>query len=111
MRNGTNRQVTLLIVVDSISLGFTTWTPTICIRSLLLLVRKFRFDGQYRSDLTAMLVARSTGLCVGNSIRAARRARVQISRLELNLPTGSNAQTCSPKKPATKITTTMTPMM
>jgi hypothetical protein len=52
-----------------------------------------------------MLVARSTGLCVGS------RARVQISRLELNLPTGSNAQTCSPKKLATKITTTMTPMM
>jgi len=35
MRNGTSRQVTLLIVVDSVSLGFTTWMPTICISSML----------------------------------------------------------------------------
>jgi hypothetical protein len=36
MRNGTSRHVTLLIVVDSISLGFAIWMPTICISSMLV---------------------------------------------------------------------------
>jgi hypothetical protein len=58
-----------------------------------------------------MLVAGSAGLSLGNSIGTARRTWVQIWRLELNFPTGTYAQTCNPKKPATKRTTTMTPMM
>ena len=43
MRNGTSRQVTLLMVVDSISPGFATSIPTICISSMLVLVFKCRF--------------------------------------------------------------------
>ena len=43
MRNGTSRQVTLLMVVDSISPGFTTSMPAICISSMLVLVFKCRF--------------------------------------------------------------------
>ena len=102
MRNGTSRQVTLLIVVDSISLGFTAWMPTICIPSMLVLVRKCQFDVNIALTRLQMLVALQTGLCLGSSIDAARRAWFHFSRLELNLPTCAEFSNVQPENACDK---------